>query len=482
MIFKFRNKKNIIDNSEDLISNIKKIFESDYFLFFFSKLSKKVKIPESEIVFFFLKKVFMSFSLKKKCFDKKISTYSCFLGVFFFPLYIILVYLKRDTGKIVANNFNLIIDNISNEEEMKRFSKLESFFEEGVVYNLCQSFNYKIKNKKTIHYKKFNNYFINFQNVLQYLSFFFPILILSAKYKINFFYIYINFMDNYFYYKTFFKKNRCKYMITFQHYNTNNIKNFFINSIGGKYVIIQKNLNQLNETGFFYHSDICITFSEKFSLRTAKYSVIKKKVPMGSFFMEYYLHDTEAEKMSGYGNYDILYIGGNEQYPGGRFDISSSHASNYVEQLNWLKRLSVKFPDLKIAFKHHLNNRDKFERNFFKNSNINFIDQNLNSYFCCLKSKLILSWGSTMIIEMKSLKKNSFYLNPNNQNLQFLNELSENDNDINIESYKIFETVVNNVIYKKDNEFYKTNKKNNYYCYDSINYSENLYNFLKTYA
>ena len=288
-------------------------------------------------------------------------------------------------------------------------------------------------------------------------------------------------MDNCFYYKAFFQKNKCKFMITYQHYNTNNIKNFFLNEIGGKYAIIQKNLNQLNETGFFYHSDICFTFSEKFSLGTARYAIIKKKIPMGSFFMEYYFHENKSENINDYEDYDILYIGGNEQYPGGRYDISFNHASDYVEQLNWLKDLTVKFPDLKIGYKNHSNNRDKFEKNFFKNTSVNFLDQNLNSYFCCLKSKLILSWGSTMIIEMRSLKKNSFYLNPNNRNMQLLNELSENDNDINIQSYKDFEKVVNNLFYKNSNTTYNSDKKNNYYCYESLNYSENVYKFLKNY-
>jgi len=481
MIFKLDNKKDVFDNHEDIASKINKIFESDCFLSFFSNLSRKVGIPNSEISFFFSKKLFLSFSCKKKSFNNKVNIYFSFLGILFFPLYIIFVYIKRQRKKIIENNFNLIIDHVNNEHDMERFHKLENFFEDGVAYNLNQNFNCKIKNKKTIYHKKFNNYILDLGSVFQYLSFFFPILILCVKYRINFFYIYINFMDNCFYYKAFFQKNKCKFMITYQHYNTNNIKNFFLNEIGGKYAIIQKNLNQLNETGFFYHSDICFTFSEKFSLGTARYAIIKKKIPMGSFFMEYYFHENKSENINDYEDYDILYIGGNEQYPGGRYDISFNHASDYVEQLNWLKDLTVKFPDLKIGYKNHSNNRDKFEKNFFKNTSVNFLDQNLNSYFCCLKSKLILSWGSTMIIEMRSLKKNSFYLNPNNRNMQLLNELSENDNDINIQSYKDFEKVVNNLFYKNSNTTYNSDKKNNYYCYESLNYSENVYKFLKNY-
>ena len=53
MIFEFNKKKDIFENHEILSNKIKKLFESDCFLSFFSNLSKKVGIPETEISFFF---------------------------------------------------------------------------------------------------------------------------------------------------------------------------------------------------------------------------------------------------------------------------------------------------------------------------------------------------------------------------------------------------------------------------------------------
>ena len=37
-----------------------------------------------------------------------------------------------------------------------------------------------------------------------------------------------------------------------------------------------------------------------------------KKIPMDSFFMEYYFHENKFKNINNYEDYDILYIGGNE--------------------------------------------------------------------------------------------------------------------------------------------------------------------------
>jgi hypothetical protein len=482
MNFKYNNKNNFFNNLEDLAKETETVLKNKDFSYFFLELSNIFKIPKPEIFFFFSKKIFFSYNVKKKKFHKSVKFFSFFFGIFYFFVYIFFIYLKKNNNKnkIIQNNFTIIIDNVNYVEDFERFNRLEHLFGRELVYNLANNFNYKINNKKIIYYKRFDNYLLNLKYVLKYLSFFFKILLISIKYKFNFFYIYINFIDNYFYYKTFFKKNKCKYMLTYIHYDTNNIKNFFLNQIGGRYIAIQRTLNHFTQIGFYHHCDICFTFSKKFSLSTAKHSIIKNRFPMGSFFLEFffYLKKKKLKKIS-CPNFDILYIGQKDLFPGGVHDIYQNHNDDYLQQLNWIKLLAIKFPNLKIAYKNHPNNKhSNFEKDFFKNTRVNFIDQNLNSYFYCMRSKIILSWGSTMIIEMKSLNKNCFYLNPGNRNLQFLDEIGKTNKEINIVNYKTLENLIQKHIYKKNININFDKKNNEYYCLNSKNYTNNLYNFL----
>ena len=85
----------------------------------------------------------------------------------------------------------------------------------------------------------------------------------------------------------------------------------------------------------------------------------------------------------------------------------------YYEHIRWISKISKKYPKLKITIKHHPNYRgDATEKEIIKNTNINTIvkpENKLNSYHFLLKSKLILSFGSTMIIEGRSLGKQCFF-------------------------------------------------------------------------
>ena len=121
--------------------------------------------------------------------------------------------------------------------------------------------------------------------------------------------------------------------------------------------------------------------------------------------MEDYLLRKKNKIKKNIKSFDILCIGCNEQYPGSIHDNYKDHLPNYLEHLNWLKKISFENPGLKVGFIHHDNNKNNFERLFLKNSNVIYIDQKINSYALCYKAKFICSWASTMVIELFSIKK-----------------------------------------------------------------------------
>lgn len=106
-----------------------------------------------------------------------------------------------------------------------------------------------------------------------------------------------------------------------------------------------------------------------------------------------------------------------------------------------MKKISQKYPKLKVAFKHHTNNSNKFEEDFFKNTNVKFIKQEINSYFLTINARYVCSYCSTMIIELNSIAKNAFFLDPNKKNSLFLNGI-KSVNLIRVTSFQKFENSV----------------------------------------
>ena len=82
-----------------------------------------------------------------------------------------------------------------------------------------------------------------------------------------------------------------------------------------------------------------------------------------------------------------------------------------------------------------------------------------------------------MIIEMQSLKKNSFYLDPKNRNNQFLGDISSSLN-IRINSYEDFKNKVENLILKNMKDKQVLNFNLDDFCYVSDNCSEKIYELI----
>ena len=268
--------------------------------------------------------------------------------------------------------------------------------------------------------------------------------------------------------------------MSFRHYNTNNLIKYFANKSNCKYAVIQRNLNLLNQSAFYNSANICFTLSSQFSLKTAKKSSIDQKVPMGSLFLENNFHNFNINNSRNYNNFDVLYLASNERHPGGVYDVTLNSSQDYALVLEWLKNVSNFFPKLKVGFKPHPNNIQDYEKLYFKGTKIIYLDKSLNSYYCANKSKIILSWSSTIILEMRSINKQAFFLNPFNRNKLDLSELKFSD-PINIHNYKKLENIINVIIFKKKSIYnkYIKNINNSYYCNNSKNYSKKLFYFLK---
>ena len=80
---------------------------------------------------------------------------------------------------------------------------------------------------------------------------------------------------------------------------------------------------------------------------------------------------------------DVLYVAGNGLFNNSYYDVYETHKADYIEHLNWLAKISLKFPKIKVRFKHHSNNYANDENKILKDSNVKFINQLKNSYELC---------------------------------------------------------------------------------------------------
>ena len=103
---------------------------------------------------------------------------------------------------------------------------------------------------------------------------------------------------------------------------------------------------------------------------------------------------------------------------GSRFNITDDMRVNFLEFLKWIKKISIKNPKYNIIYKHHPNFPensilDNEENEILKNSNVKKIikssNMEINTYDYMNRSKIILSYGSSMILEGISEKKKLFF-------------------------------------------------------------------------
>ena len=465
-------KKNILTKNKIILSYVDLVVNSIKHNFF---KDNYFQIPKTEVQFYFKKKLLDNFNFSKNKFNIKVSIISIPKYMILYLAYIFRIILFRKKGKTKVTYYKTMIDHIETDKELNLYKKIINLYKKKDI--IIRATNPSVRHKQSIFSKKMKDYIVTNKDILFLIKFFFSAMNISLKYKINFFYISIKFIDDCFFYKSFFKKIKSKNIIMHQHYYSNIIKNFFFKKNGGnKSCLIQKNINTKNTNGFFYHADILFSFGANINISNKKnFFKIKRNVNIGSFVMGSEKNITLRKNKR---NIDILYIGGNGLFKNSYYDTYDTYKKDYIEQLKWLAKISIKFPKLKIYFKHHPNNYENEEKFFFINSNVKFIDQKKNTYHLCNQSKFICSWASTMIIEYKNQNYYSFFLDPKNKNDQFLSDINQR-HKISIDNYNKFEQLVlssQNKIYKdkKDKKFCMINKNIFNNIFKNLDYKSRL--------
>ena len=386
--------------------------------------------------------------------------------------------------KFFSKNLNIkkksiiFFDELDNEKHLSYYKKLNKKFNNSSIFFFKKkNIETRIKKKyQIINFKKLciynkltlkNNFFIFFYLIIQILK-------NSYLNKINLFNVYNLLFFRIFKYDTIFFENRSKYYFSSKIINSSKIKHFFFKKYGGyKIAYIQKNLAELS-ISFFLTSDIFFSLGNFSTYQIHSLgSNIKKIVPVGSLFLESSYIGRKHKAL----DIDILNIGINWIHKN-NVKLDNKIDINYYRHINWLKKISTKYPHLKILIKHHDNYQgDISENKIINGSNVDIIinDKNNTTYEYILRSKLIFSFGSTMILEAKSPGKYSYFLDPDGLNQSYFKFLKKGKS-IKITSYAEFEKTIKKHFYKRGkNNFFSKNKLNNYYCLKSDKVSEKIF-------
>ena len=475
--YKYDKNINKYENYKKILSNINN-FQNSKSYKLWQRMIESIFIINNDEINFYVKKIYFQSLIYKKKKNKFIPRYCNILKFFEFLIKYLIYFLviKIKSKKInETKQCTVLIDEVENSQEIKLFHRFMELFKKEDVLILKKK-NFKIIDSfQSTHFPRLKNYNSNQISFNKIIKFFFFNIFYSLKLRINLFYFFLKTVDDCFYYDLLAKKIKPNYIINFRIQTSNNIKNYFFNKNGAKICYIQKNISQVSQTTFNLKADILFCFGNYSYITNEKtFSSIKMNVTVGSFFMEnnFYRNNIYQEYSKVKKVYDILYIGSNNFFPDGHWDTYPEYTQNYLEHLNWIKNLAKKFPTLKFIFKHHSNNKSNFERNYLKDTNIEFVDQSLNTYDLAYKSKFILSWGSTMIVELRSITGNSYFLDPFKKNIQFLNDLRKKE----IISITNYEDLLNKISDLKRNKY---KEQNTNFCLRSDVVNANIANFIK---
>ena len=399
----------------------------------------------------------------------------------YFILFIFYIFFNNLSKFIIRSkqNVSIILDNVEGEYVLEKFSKILSYFEKPMV--LINKLNFK-KNKSykkiiflNIHLNTYSHNTLKNKNLL-ILKFLKKLFFESKKNNLNFLKLFFPIFYTYLKYSNIFYFYKSKYLIHDRIYHTCPIRNFIFKKYGGEKIIcLQTHLAEAT-ISVFSDIDTLATFGkEKDTIQKLKFlgGKINNSTACGSLRMEHELKD--ENKCSTLEPIDILAIGLNPAIWRG---TSNKILEIYYEQMKWISKISTKFPKLKIVYKHHPNfTGDKIETKFINSSNIKTIvkpGNNLNSYHYLMRSNLVLSFGSTMILEGLSLGKKCFFLDPELKNTTFFGNL-DYLKQFRISKYEDLETIVRkNLINYQNGIMFEPEK----FCLSHKEVSKKVYEYI----
>jgi len=477
-LLKYRSNKK--ENSKKIFFELKVFIDNISNDIVFNAINKEIsnifKISKDAIDFDTKKFLFLSFGLTKGKFSDKfriIYIFKDLLNFLFFFIWTIIFSKKLKT----INDVKIIFDDIDIANHFKFFKKLSKYFDKSLFLTKK-----KISQEKQYSFKHicFYNSNLSKKNFIKILNLIFILTIKSYENKINLFFLYKVLIFRIYKYDKIFSENKSEFLITNKFYSTSAIKNYIFKSKGGLLTsCTQKNILEFTISHFII-TDILFSLGDN----TANYlqdmgCSIKYIVPVGSIVLEnQYLSDYSKNKLSKIKNIDILHIGINYAHSYDRSFFDDKHFKNYYRHIYWLKKISQIYPSLKIVIKHHDNYQgDKIENNILKGTGIKIIvnsDNIYGSYGYLDNAKLITSFGSTMILESLSLKKNALFIDPKLQNINFFQSM-DNPTEIRVNSFLNFKRSVEKHIFSK-NKSQEINHE--LYCNNSEHTSEKIFNSL----
>lgn len=472
--------KKTLEIVKNLVSFIINYLEHNYtYKKLFLSLSNILNIPAEILIKRSRQILFRSYEFEKKKFNKNYNVVFVFFDfIKLFGLLILFLITTFFYKKKKIKNVEIICDNIHSKIDLKQHQTFINYFKSVLLisYNDLEVKNNKIK---SINIKKnFFNY-TNFNLSKRFLLLLFSIklFIYSLYYKFNFFNIFKYLIYDFIKYKRLYSEYNGKYYFNYRFYDTNVLQNYLFKAHGGlKTSCYQKNICILSLSCFIY-TDIF------FSLGTNQGKIcnelggeIKNVKPVGSFYMEgkWFKQRKDTSKLP---KIDILIIGINAPWPRGCIN-DDFHKSYYKKFLPWIVKISKDFPNKKIYYKHHPNfPGDSREEKILASSNIKIFvnDKNQNgTYGWAYKSKIIISFASTMVVELLGNNKKAYFIDPDGINDQWyfgIKKLSK----YRIKSYKNLKKIINNKNIKKG----VPKKDRNYFCLNSRNTKKNISFYLK---
>ncbi len=463
-----------------LKKKIENIVNSAEFLELKNELSLFTNIPHRNLELK-LKNIILNkynfFGKKEGIFDIKFSYLRSIISFIFILLIFIhdVIFQKKKT-----EYFNLIVDNIESKTALDPFRKLISKIDSCLVITrskyFCKNELIRSKNSNVLNYS-FN--ILKGKKIKLLLSIL-NLLRLSFKYDIDLIYFFTKVFWTYYKFSNIFISYKSDFLLNSRLYHACSIKNYLFKKYGGKKIFCLQFHIAESTLSAFSDQDVLLTFGkENFSQKKIINlgGSINHSIACGSPRMEYSLNNSDKNKKD-FKKIDILIVGLNIT---NWMATSKKIEEIYYEQINWLTRLSNKFVNLKFVYKHHDYFRgDKKEEKILKNSKIKLVikDRNFNSYDYLINSELVLSFGSSMILESLGLGKPSFFIDPDLKNTTFFESLDYLKN-FRLKSYDEIENLIDKKFIKKNQ--LQTNFKTEQFCLPSKNSSDKIIEILKQY-
>lgn len=438
---------------------------------YLGELSKILKIPENILNLKFKRLVYNDFNIDKANFNSFNFNFLKLLKNFLFSLIFTIFILVFGKKKFTQKKFDLILDEVDAIRQFKKFYKIIKKFKNPVIFTKKKSIHDEVssQNIKSIRYNRIipSKTLIN-KNFITLMKFFIKIFLKNLKIKENYFIFYFQILLSAIKGETLFSNAISKVVLQDRFYINCPIKNFFFKKHGGKKIISCQ--YHIAESGISFYTDIDILFTlgnEKQSEKKLRIfgSRIDSSYPVGSIQTEreYHIENKDVVKTN---EIDLLVIGIRPPHR----HMSNKITNGYYKYLKWLRDFSDANPSIKITYKHHaVFPGDRRESKIFEGSKVKILNKG-NSYSYFKKSKVVIAYASTMILEGLSLKKKCFFVNPDDSGSAYFS-YHDYDRYFYIKSYQEFCDKVLSSIKSPEQSRDDLNRM----CLDSSNVSENIY-------